>query len=197
MLGWTQRFSGTQLALIFGGSALFLLLVLNLWMMLQILKQNGRTLLRVEALEAGAGLPAPISALPPAPALLQAPGPGEAAPEVELPDLNGEKVDLKSFLGKPAFLLFWNPGCGFCQKMLDRVKAWENNGATDLLVISTGSVEANRAQGFRSSVVLDTDFSAGNAFGASGTPSAIKISAEGRVASLVAVGADDVMRLLS
>ena len=30
MLGWTEQFSGTQLAAIFGGSALFLLLALNL-----------------------------------------------------------------------------------------------------------------------------------------------------------------------
>lgn len=308
MLGWTERFSGTQLAMIFGGGALLLLLVLNLWLLLQIIKQNGRALLRIEALEAksGAQEPAPpppglpvgspapefdfegitlkgllssnkpalllfvgpdcepckalkpeieswqtrhaeklsvhvisesgkhrpiadayLCAGTPGAVLINADGaigsplamgsdeikalvahatmppppkPGELAPEVELPDLAGNKLELKSFRGKPAVALFWNPGCGYCRNMLDQLKAWENNGGRDsvnLLIVSTGSVEDNRAQGFRSSVVIDSGFSVGNAFGASGTPSAIMVDNEGKVASMVVVGAEEVMKLLN
>jgi thiol-disulfide isomerase/thioredoxin len=193
MLEWTARFSGTQLSMIFGGCTLFLLLILNLFLLLQIIKQNGRTLLRIEALEAKAG----GNAEAPAPAAVPV---GSPAPEIELPDLEGNKVELKSFSGNPMVALFWNPGCGFCQKMLEPLKAWENNGGFDslkLLVVSTGSVEDNQAQGFRSRVVLDSGFSAGNKFGASGTPSAIKIDGEGNIASSVVVGADEVMKLLA
>jgi hypothetical protein len=49
--------------------------------------------------------------------------------------------------------------------------------------------------GLRSTVVLDQQFSVGRAFGAGGTPSAVLVDAEGRVASEVAVGAPAVLEL--
>jgi thiol-disulfide isomerase/thioredoxin len=123
---------------------------------------------------------------------------GEPAPEVELPDLEGNTVELKNVSIEETLVLFWNPGCGFCQQMLDDLKAWEANppkGAPKLLVVSTGTVEDNRAMGLRSTVVLDQGFSAGLAFGASGTPSAVLVDRKGRIASEVAVGAPAVLAL--
>jgi hypothetical protein len=49
--------------------------------------------------------------------------------------------------------------------------------------------------GLASTVVLDQQFAVGRAFGASGTPSAVLIDAEGKVASEVAVGAPAVLEL--
>jgi thiol-disulfide isomerase/thioredoxin len=43
---------------------------------------------------------------------------GEDAPEVKLPDLEGKTVELADFRGEKTLLVFWNPGCGFCQQML-------------------------------------------------------------------------------
>jgi hypothetical protein len=63
------------------------------------------------------------------------------------------------------------------------------------LVVSTGTEEANRQIGLSSTVVLDQQFSAGRAFGASGTPSAVLVDTEGRIASEVAVGAPAVLGL--
>ncbi len=123
---------------------------------------------------------------------------GEAAPPLRLPDLEGQEVDLASFKGQTTLVLFWNPGCGFCARMLDDLKAWEADSPPDaprLLVVSAGSVEANRKMVLRSTVVLDQNFTAGRAFGASGTPSAVLIDAEGRIASEVAVGAPAVLAL--
>ncbi|MDQ3514290.1 MAG: TlpA family protein disulfide reductase, partial [Chloroflexota bacterium] len=123
---------------------------------------------------------------------------GQPAPEVSLPDLDGETVTLQAFRGTPTLLLFWNPGCGFCSRMLDHLKAWEANapaGAPRLLVVSTGTVEANREMGLTSTVVLDQGFATGNAFGVSGTPSAVLIDAEGRIAFDPAVGAPAVLAL--
>ena len=125
-------------------------------------------------------------------------GVGQSAPEVSLPDLDGETVSLQSLRGNPTLVLFWNPGCGFCSRMLDDLKAWEANapaGAPRLLVVSTGTVEANRAMGLTSTVVLDEGFATGRTFGVSGTPSAILVDAEGRIASDPAVGAPAVLAL--
>jgi hypothetical protein len=49
--------------------------------------------------------------------------------------------------------------------------------------------------GLASTVVLDQQFAAGRAFGASGTPSAVLVDVEGKVASGVAVGAPGVLEL--
>jgi hypothetical protein len=46
-----------------------------------------------------------------------------------------------------------------------------------------------------STVVLDQQFSVGRAFGASGTPSAVLVDKEGKIASGVAVGAPAVLEL--
>ena len=95
-------------------------------------------------------------------------------------------------------MLFWNPGCGFCQQMLPDLKQWEENrpeGAPKLLLVSAGSEEVNREMGLGSPVVLDQGFSVGRAFGAGGTPSAMLIDEEGKIASEVAVGASAVLEL--
>ena len=121
---------------------------------------------------------------------------GEPAPEVKLTDLEGKTVVLEDFRGKEILVIFWNPGCGFCQQMLPDLKEWEADppeSAPRLLVVSAGTEEANREMGLSSTVVLDQQFSVGRAFGASGTPSAVLVDAEGKVASEVAVGAPAVL----
>jgi thiol-disulfide isomerase/thioredoxin len=123
---------------------------------------------------------------------------GESAPPLKLPDLKGKKVNLAGFKGSETLVLFWNPGCGFCQQMLPDIKQWEATspeGAPKLLVVSAGSEEANKEMGLTSPVLLDQQFAAGRAFGASGTPSAVLVDAEGKVASEVTVGAPAVMEL--
>jgi hypothetical protein len=100
-------------------------------------------------------------------------------------------MSLADFHGSQTLVLFSNPGCGFCQQMLPDLKRWEAErlgGSPQLVVVSTGSVEANRAMGLRSPVLLDSGFNTGSAFGARGTPSAVRVDAEGRIASSMAVG---------
>jgi thiol-disulfide isomerase/thioredoxin len=123
---------------------------------------------------------------------------GEPAPEVKLADLEGSTVELEDFRGRETLVLFWNPGCGFCQQMLPEIKQWEENRPEDapgLLFVSAGAEEANRDMKLSSPVLLDQNFATGRAFGASGTPSAVLVDAEGRIASEVAVGAPSVMDL--
>jgi peroxiredoxin len=116
---------------------------------------------------------------------------GQPAPDLRLPDLQGKQVSLAAFRGHPTLVLFWNPACGFCQSMLADLKAWEasrSDTSPQLLVVSTGSVEANRAMGLPGLVTLDASFGIGRAFGTSGTPSAVLVDRNGRIASEVAVG---------
>jgi len=123
---------------------------------------------------------------------------GEEAPEVKLPDLEGNTVELADLRGEQTLVLFWNPGCGFCQQMLPDLKEWEAQapeGTPRLLLISAGSEEANREMELTSPVLLDQNFATGRAFGASGTPSGVLVDADGKVASDVAVGAPAVMEL--
>src|SRR2546430_9230241 len=95
-----------------------------------------------------------------APQLPAGPKIGEPAPDFSLPDLSGQTVSLSDFRGNKTLVLFWRPSCGFCQRMLTDLKAWEANppeGVPRLLVVSTDSVESNQAMGLHSPVVLDPD----------------------------------------
>jgi thiol-disulfide isomerase/thioredoxin len=112
--------------------------------------------------------------------------------------LRGKTLDLADFRGRPTLVLFWSPRGGFCNQMLPDLKAWEAHppeGAPQLLVVSTGSVEENWTQGLRSTVVLDQGFAVGSAFGADGTPMAVLVDAQGRIASTPATGAVEVLAL--
>jgi peroxiredoxin/uncharacterized membrane protein YphA (DoxX/SURF4 family) len=142
--------------------------------------------------QAGGGHSHPV-ALVPAPAVM-----GHPAPAVELPDLDGNVVRLAEFRGRRTIVVFWHPGCGFCERILEPIKAWEaapSDAAPKLLLISSGGVEANRAQGLRAAILLEESFQVGRLFGASGTPSAVVVDEKGRVASELAVGGPAVLAL--
>ena len=64
-----------------------------------------------------------------------------------------------------------------------------------LVLVSTGTVEANRQSGFRSPVLLDQSFAAGSALGVTGTPSALLVDGEGKIASGIARGAPAALEL--
>ena len=129
-----------------------------------------------------------------------APPIGEPAPRLSLPDLSGEVVELDVYRGSDLAILFWSSSCGFCQSILGDIKAWEGrpgSGTPQLLIVSSGgTVEQNKGLGFRSRVLIEPAFSAGRAFGASGTPSAILVDSARRIASTVAIGGPAVLELI-
>jgi peroxiredoxin len=156
----------------------------------------GLPVLRTVPLAAAQGRGNVAAAAPRPPA---GPQMGEPAPDFSLPDLSGQTIHLSDFRGRQTLVLFWRPSCGFCQRMLDDLKAWEANAPADapkLLVVSTDSVESNQAMGLRSPVLLDQDgMRVGRLFGATGTPMAVLVDAEGKIASEVAAGAPVVLAL--
>jgi peroxiredoxin len=123
---------------------------------------------------------------------------GEPAPEFALQNLDGKQVKLEDFRGKKTLLLFWGPGCGFCQAMLPDLQKWErqNDRTAELLVVSRGEVETNRKQNLKSPILLEKAMEIQNLFGANGTPNGVIIDEEGKIASEVAVGAEEVFALV-
>ena len=140
-----------------------------------------------------------LAALAPAPAERTSPVQvGDPAPDFTLQSISGKPVQLREKTGRRLLLLFWNPGCGYCAQMLDRLKRWEGSRdelSPELVLISTGTVQANRDMGLSSDILLDQGFNVGPLYGASGTPSAILVDEHGKIASQVSVGASAVFAL--
>jgi hypothetical protein len=125
-------------------------------------------------------------------------GLSDSAPTLQLRDLNGNSVSLTAFLGLSTLLLFWNPSCGFCQKMVNDLRAWDTSspvGAPRLVVLSTGSETEGRLLGLRSPVLLDSGGKIAAAFGAHGTPMAVLLDPDCRKASDIAAGSEAVLAL--
>jgi thiol-disulfide isomerase/thioredoxin/uncharacterized membrane protein YphA (DoxX/SURF4 family) len=123
---------------------------------------------------------------------------GSPAPDIGLTTLEGDSMTVSELRGRDTLLLFWNPDCSFCRSMHEELRAWEesmNGTAPQLVVVSSGDAESTREEGFRSLVLLDESFEAGSAFGANGTPMAVLVDRDGRVASSVVAGADAVLAL--
>ena len=128
-------------------------------------------------------------------------GEGDRVPLITLPDLAGSPrplIDPNGLTGDRV-LLFWRATCGYCQRMLPRLRAWEATraaGDPELIVIATSSAAEMTLQGFASHVLLDHGVGVGRRFGSRGTPSAVRVSAEGVVVAPIASGAEAVLRLI-
>jgi thiol-disulfide isomerase/thioredoxin len=125
---------------------------------------------------------------------------GEPLPAVEVPTLEGDLFSFADLRGRTSALLFWNPGCGFCRQMHPQLRLWEagvNGAGPALVIVSSGDREATAAERFASPVLLDAEQRLAGALGAHGTPMAVLVGPDGRVASPVAAGATGVMELLT
>lgn len=124
---------------------------------------------------------------------------GAELPPLSATRLDGSQLDLADVIERETVVLFWNPGCGFCRSLHESILAWEASppaGAPALVVVSAGDVVGVKAEGFASDVLLDPEWTVSGALGADGTPMAVLVSAEGRIASPVASGGPAVLQLL-
>ncbi len=186
-----------MMTVVFGTVLPWVLLGTGTWLGYQLVRQNGRILLRLEAIEKRLG------ARPPEPRREREGLPvGSPAPEFELPDLAGQKHKLSEFRGKHLLLIFFNPKCGFCTKMaadLAALPTGGGNGRAVPVVITTGDADENRKlveqHGIRCTVLLQKEMEVASQYRAQGTPMGYRIDAEGRIASELAVGADPLLAL--
>jgi peroxiredoxin len=156
-------------------------------MLLQVVRQQGRILLRLEGLEAAGredGVPVgtPVS--------------------FRLADLDGRTIDSADYRGKRLALVNWSPSCGFCDLIapdLAELHAALRDRGTELLLVSFGDPEENRRlaaeHGLACPIVLQEN-GALEAFAAVGTPAAYLLDGSGRTTTPLALGAQDVPALL-
>src|SRR5262249_58108781 len=131
-----------MMTLVFGSVLPWLLIAVGTWLGYQLVRQNGRILLRLEAIERQLGARAPAQRREPAGLPV-----GTAAPDFELPDLSGARRKLSDFRGRDVLLIFFNPKCGFCTKIADDLAALPleaDSGRAMPLVVTTGDRDENR-----------------------------------------------------
>lgn len=124
---------------------------------------------------------------------------GENFPEFSLGDIAGNTFDSRQMLGRQTLVAYWGLNCGFCTEMIDELREWnETKGADEpqLLLLSHGDAEKNREMNIHAPVVLDDKHEVAQKLGMTGTPSAILVDEEGKIASEIAVGADNIWALL-
>lgn len=129
---------------------------------------------------------------------------GYEAPPLVLPDLQGEQVALTSLLerGKPILLMFMSPWCGPCSAMTPKVRQWQQSlrERLTIAVVSMGTAEQNVVyeEAGLENLLLQQGMEVADQFGVTGTPSALFISRDGKIASRPAVmesGIEPLVRL--
>ena len=160
------------------------------WLILQLLHQQGRLLLRIEALEGSPGLGEGLEVGAPAPAFSLT---AVTGPTVSLDDLVGA--------GRPVLALFVSPACRPCAALLPDLAHWQREHASrvTVAVVARGDEAENRAHASGHAlepVLLDPENAVALAYRALPTPSAVLIGTDGRVRSPVAAGADAIRGLL-
>jgi peroxiredoxin len=179
------------------------------WLVFELLRQNGRILARLEALDGAAADSAPRRAgrvfadRSLATSRLNRDGlrPGDVAPSFSLPTVDGGNVALADYAGRRVLLVFSDPECWPCMELLPRLDAAARVTEVPVLVISRGSVDANRRKlaeaRSRLTVALQTHWEISRLYARFATPIAYLVDEQGRIASEVAVGGAAILSLVS
>lgn len=181
--------------------SLLSLILISIWAgFYQLVKQQGRILLRLDALEEAAKRldareskdPATFPELP-----LET-----AFPAFELPDLSGKKVALKDFLGTRVLVIQWDFGCGFCESIvphLTLMHASFNQNKIRIVLLAQGDKNFNREHAKQHGLecpILILHGQSPKPFQGQGTPVAYLLDERGCVAAPFANGADETLALV-
>jgi uncharacterized membrane protein YphA (DoxX/SURF4 family)/peroxiredoxin len=196
-VAWIGDLGATALLGLVGGALIGALA----WVCFELLRQQGRLLLRIEALEQSvddAGLSRSVSAAPSAGLPV-----GTDAPDFSLPSMHDGHVSLGSLVerGRPLMLVFSDPACGPCTALLPELAGWqeEHQRRLTIALISRGGVEANRMAAFEQEIeplLLQEGDEVSTEYAAYGTPSAVLVSVERKIASEVGAGAAQIRGLV-
>ena len=128
---------------------------------------------------------------------------GAPAPEFAIPSINGEKCSLQSLRdeGKLVCLVFSTPHCDSCRALWPFLSRWarEHAHALNIVVVSRGAATAKLAKqsGFDPSrVLLQQEFELSDLYGVTSTPAAVLVGTDGLIQSRLAVGREDIGRLI-
>lgn len=163
------------------------------WFAWELLRQNGRLLVRLDAqaeeLAAGTTYVPALSV-------------GDAAPAFARDDLEGRPLSLQALLAeaRPVALVFSDPDCGACHAPLEHAARVQRAGDLTVAIVARGNRErmAERARELGlERVVHDADDSLFGDFGFAGSPGAVLIGADGHIADAPVMGAPEVTELLA
>jgi hypothetical protein len=166
------------------------------WFCWQLLRQNGRLLLRLEAENPPTG----SARAAPRPPPLKV---GSAAPRFSGIDLAGEPITLDSLLrlGRPVALVFTDPGCGACAAALKAVARAQRERVDELTlaVISSGRIdriEAMAAELGLDRVVPQGDDALLDAYRVHGVPGIVEIEQTGVISKPASLGANAIAEVV-
>jgi methylamine dehydrogenase accessory protein MauD len=115
---------------------------------------------------------------------------GTAAPDFELPDLNGEVVTLTKLRdrGLPVLLAFVHPTCGPCRNVFPELARWQRSLAHRITIVlmSGGSPGENRPAAEEhglANILLAPDDEVMTAYRVRATPTAVVVNATGDIGS--------------
>jgi len=193
-VAWVAELRGTALALAIVSAVAAVAIAAQSAFLLALLRQNGRILKRLDALESGAEPPAWDDAGAGLPV-------GLPAPAFELPGLDGVPVSLDQLRkpGRPVLLLFTDPACGPCNALLPEAGRWQRERDLTVAVVSRGGAEANRAKAQEHGIarlLLQEEREVATAYACPATPTAVLVDAAGRIAQPAAPGAEAIRALL-
>ena len=195
-LAWIGDLDASAAAAILGGVAL-VVAVLSFGFCVELMRQNGRLIARLDALEGG-GTSASAAPAPTSPTYA-----GTLVPSFALPDLDGHEVGLDGLLveGRELLLVFSDPGCHACNPVLPEVARLQREPGDGPLPIlmSLGDPEMNRAKASEHGlerVLIQPDFDLAKLLGVNGMPGAVLVDRDGRVAAEPVQSTDAVRALL-
>lgn len=192
-----DKFAMTTLV---AGSLMLAVIAVAAWFMAHLLRQHGRLLLRLDALESQLAERG-IIAYPARAGSPDGLAPGTVAPAFSLPSMDGRSTSLDDLLSaaRPLLLVFSHPGCTPCQTMLPSMRAWQtaHSSALTIALISEGSADDNRVaqdHGVKH-ILIQHERETAHAYEAYATPSAVVVSRDGTIFSHVVQG-EAAIRLL-
>jgi uncharacterized membrane protein YphA (DoxX/SURF4 family) len=186
---WVSRLSAAQRVAFWLSLVIVVLSASALWALRELLRQQGRLMLRLDALE---GSPD------------HGTGPAQTAPAFTVERWPTGELSLEGLRasGRPLVLVFSDPHCGPCAAAVPVVAAAQRAVVARLTVavLSAGATPDSEA-GWREHqldlVGLDPDSAVAQRFGVMGSPAAVLISSDGRIATAPVYGVQRISDLVS
>ena len=126
------------------------------------------------------------------------------APPFDIAAYAGGRSSLAQLLayGKPLLLVFTNPNCGSCVVLFQEIKEWQQSHSEQLTIalISFGTIKENFVNVARNGlgqVLLQEEREVAKQYGADVTPTAVVVDTNGRIATPMAAGAEEIRNLLA
>ena len=116
---------------------------------------------------------------------------GNPAPDFSLPSLNGQRIGLQGFSGKPVILNFWATWCAPCKDEMPLLEAISKKYGSGLAVIAINEGDSLSAvkefvakENLDLQILLDEESEVGDLYKLSGYPTSVFIDGKGIIQAI-------------